>query len=742
MVSGLDMLIDRGTIKAKQKTRDYRGYAMNNIFLIFKRDVKKIVTNWAAAIIISGLVFLPSLYAWFNIEASWDPYGQTSGIKIAVSNLDKGAELRGNKLNIGEEIIASLKENKKIGWVFTDADNALRGVEHGDYYASITIPANFSERIATVLSKNPQKAEIIYNVNEKINAISPKITAKGASGVTEEVNRNFIKTANGTIFRIFNEIGIQLESELPTIRRLIELVYKVEASFPEVHKVISTASADLKKADDILKKAQNNLPVVTHLAQDAEKLSVHVGEFLDHSADAIGTLTPTIKENLLVIQQASVLSEKLLGILQDISFVPSLAKVELDRTAERLDRAISVTNRLIGVFEPLSNLTGKRLHFVTDKLKSIKSTFEKQQTIVTSLADAIDRGERPAQQLVDQFIQLSRDTSQAIDDLLNRFDTQIEPLIMEGIEKAKQDANQARAVIKDAITSIPDVQKILQDAAKGLSLGSKDLLLLQKNLPEVEAKIKDLAKRIRALEKEGNLEEVIDLLKRNAEKESQFFAEPVILKENRMFPIPNYGSAMSPFFTTLSLWVGALLLVSLLSVEVHDDEHAFKSYEVYFGRYLTFGMLAVLQSVMVTMGDIYILGAYVADKWWFVVFGLLISAVFMLIVYTLVSVFGNVGKAMAIVLLVLQLAGSGGTFPIQVTPPFFQAIYPYLPFTYAISMMREAVGGILWDIINRNIMMMTAYAGIALIIGLALKKFINRTSAKLVKKAKESQLIH
>ncbi|RAP19382.1 hypothetical protein C2W64_03973 [Brevibacillus laterosporus] len=713
---------------------------MNNIFLIFKRDVKNIVTNWAAAIIISGLVFLPSLYAWFNIEASWDPYGQTGGIKIAVSNLDKGAELRGNKLNIGEEIIASLKENKKIGWVFLDEDKAMKGVKHGDYYASITIPANFSERIATVLSKNPQKAEIIYNVNEKINAISPKITSKGASGVTEEVNRNFIKTANGTIFRIFNEIGIKLESELPTIKRLIELVYKVEGSFPEVHKVISTAGDDLKKADDILKKAQNNLPVITHLAQDAEKLSVHVGEFLDHSADAIGTLTPTIKENLLVIQQTSVLTEKLFGILQDSSFVPSLAKVELGRTAERLERAIGVTDRLIGVFEPLSNLTGNRLHFVTDKLTNIKSTFEKQQTILTTIADAIERGERPAEQLVDQFIQLSRDTSQAIDDLINRFDTQIEPLIMQGIEKAKKDANQARSVLKDAINSIPDVQKILHDAAKGLSLGSKDLLLLQKNLPGVETKIKDLAKRIRALEKEGNLEEVIDLLKTNAEKESQFFAEPVILKENRLYPIPNYGSAMSPFFTTLSLWVGALLLVSLLSVEVHD--HSFKSYEVYFGRYLTFGMLALLQSVMVTMGDMFILGAYVADKLWFVLFGLMLSAVFMLIVYTLVSVFGNVGKAMAIVLLVLQLAGSGGTFPIQVTPPFFQAIYPFLPFTYAISMMREAVGGILWDVINKDIMMMTAYAGIALVIGLALKKFINRSSAKLVKKAKESQLIH
>ncbi len=131
-----------------------------------------------------------------------------------------------------------------------------------------------------------------------------------------------------------------------------------------------------------------------------------------------------------------------------------------------------------------------------------------------------------------------------------------------------------------------------------------------------------------------------------------------------------------------------------------------------------------------------------ADKLWFVLFGLIISAIFMLIVYTLVSVFGNVGKAMAIVLLVLQLAGSGGTFPIQVTPPFFQAIPPFLPFTYAISMMREAVGGILWDIIVEDLLMMAIYTGIILIIGIALKKGINQSTAHLVEKAKESKLSH
>jgi putative membrane protein len=261
-------------------------------------------------------------------------------------------------------------------------------------------------------------------------------------------------------------------------------------------------------------------------------------------------------------------------------------------------------------------------------------------------------------------------------------------------------------------------------------------------LPAAEDKVRELADRIRTFEKEGNLNELIDLLTHNAAQESDFFAAPVVLKENKLFPIPNYGSAMSPFFTTLSLWVGALLLVSLLTVEVHDGSAVFHSYQVYFGRYLTFLTIALVQSLFVTLGDIWLLKTYVADKIWFVLFGLLLSGAFTLIVYTLVSVFGNVGKAMAIVLLVLQLAGSGGTFPIEVTPPFFQAIHPFLPFTYAIGMMREAVGGILWDVVLRDTVMIAIFAAVALVVGLGLKRWINRVSAGLVRKAKEGGLIH
>lgn len=716
---------------------------MKTIRDIYFRDLKHIFTNWAALIVITGLVFLPSLYAWFNIEASWDPYGQTGGLAVAVSNNDAGSVIREQPINIGEEIIASLRDNRQIGWIFADEPTALRGVEHGDYYASITIPSDFSEKIASILTDHPQKAEIEYTVNEKINAISPKITSKGASGIIEEVSRNFIKIANGTVFQIFNEIGVTLESELPTIEQLRSLVFKLEAMFPEIWQTVATAAEDLSKANEIVLKAQENVPIVAQLAKDGQDFTERLGQFLDRSRENAAAAGPSIKNDLALLQQTATATEQLTALLLEEKPDPTAVKSALDRASRRLALAIDITDKTSSLFARLNSMVGgNRLAFVTDRLGQIKTNFEQQAAAVNRIREAIDKGEKPADDLVQSLNQLSKDASAWIGDLLNRYDSEIQPLILEGLNKARTAAEQAHTVLTEASRSIPDVQKIINDAAAGLAFGGRELQAVQQHLPVIEARIKALADLIRQLESEGNLSEIIDLLKHNAEEESSFFAEPVVLKENKLFPIPNYGSAMSPFFTTLSLWVGALLLVSLLTVEVHHPELSYKSYQIYFGRYLTFMSIAILQSLMVTLGDLFLLGTYCVNKDWFVFFGALLSAVFMLIVYTLVSVFGNIGKALAIVLLVLQLAGSGGTFPIQVTPPFFQAIHPYLPFTYAISMMREAVGGILWDIILLDLWMMAAYVGITLLIGLALKKSINRASQRFIKKAQESELIH
>ena len=161
---------------------------MKNVFKIFKRDIKKITTNWVALVVVIGLIILPSLYAWFNIKSSWDPYGSTSGIKIAIVNEDNGAKFNDKKIDVGESVVKELSKNKDIGWQFVDKEKAEKGVRMGDYFASIIIPKNFSEDLISPASDDIVKPKLIYTVNESANAIAPKITDKGVQALKNQID--------------------------------------------------------------------------------------------------------------------------------------------------------------------------------------------------------------------------------------------------------------------------------------------------------------------------------------------------------------------------------------------------------------------------------------------------------------------------------------------------------------------------------------------------------------------------
>ena len=971
---------------------------MKQIWRIYKTDLRNVAKHWAAIVIVVGLMILPSLYAWFNIKASWDPYGNTKEVPIAVSNQDAGSNLRGKDINIGNEIVDSLKKNKNLGWKFVDEKQAIYGVERGDYYASITIPKDFSEKIATVLDENPQKPELDYYVNEKVNAIAPKITAKGASGITEEISKNFVKTANGEIFKIFNDLGIDLETNLPSIEKVKDLVFKLEAQFPEMNTLMDKALDDATRAEDVVKVAQKELPVVESVINDGQDTLKSLDAFFARNDETLNRAPGTIKNNLIAMQTGlngaaaitdflknpsvdfnlvlpdpatfpvlpditipqipelpqvngqlykdiaknidqtvnnvfgsirvgTTYAQGVINGLQNGNFDPEKAKQDLNKVSENLQGRVDSVSYLIDVFtkfkesaptdsgkdffqkriDKLTNLksaienanggvkdianiigtgqevkqdvrdaTNKKLDainnlvnqaeadynatFVADfekavstaeqlkdkvgnaqqnlnqeinktnqildngrekydkavndysrlktelgkaredlnnkgvngldstkvalndlngqfkagrnlvndmipvmenankvladansdknmnnmisKLNKVKDGFQKGIDLTDKGIDAINKGQKPAADVIESINEVSKSVSGQIGDILAKYDSEITPNFNAAIARTKEMSKNTSQILKEADKKLPDVKKILEDSSKGLVDGKKKLTDIKAEMPATEKKIKELADKIRDFESEEDLKDIIRLLKNDVEKQSDYFANPVNLKENKLFAMPNYGSAMSPFYTVLALWVGALLMVSLLTVEVHEEGANYKSHEIYFGRLLTFLTIGLSQAFIVSMGDIFLLGTYVVDKFWFVLFSLFIGGVFVCIVYSLVSIFGNVGKSMAIILLVLQVAGSGGTFPIQMTPAFFQAIYPFLPFTYAISAIRETVGGMLWDIVTRDLLVLSAFVVVMIVAALLLKTPINKSSEKFVENAKGSKIIH
>ncbi|PEA88729.1 YhgE/Pip domain-containing protein [Bacillus thuringiensis] len=981
---------------------------MKQIWRIYKTDLRNVAKHWAAIVIVLGLMILPSLYAWFNIKASWDPYGNTKEVPIAVSNQDAGSNLRGKDINIGKEIVDSLKKNKNLGWKFVDEKQAIYGVERGDYYASITIPKDFSEKIATVLDENPKKPELDYYVNEKVNAIAPKITAKGASGITEEISKNFVKTANGEIFKIFNDLGIDLETNLPSIEKVKDLVFKLEAQFPEMNTLMDKALDDATRAEDVVKVAQKELPVVESVMNDGQEALGNLDKFFARNDETLQRAPGTIKNNLMVMQQGLDAAAKITDYLKNPAFdfnltlpdpaklpvlpnitipqipeIPALPQVNgegykniaknIDQTVntvfnstrvgtayvksvmdglqnkgvdpvvaqknvqdaskllqeridsvsylidfftafkesastefgkqffgnrvesltvlknsmmdannrvkhvgdlissgqevkqdvrdavnqkldavnnlvnqaekdynatfvadfekavstaeqlkskaenaqenaqqlrgnlnqdinkaneilnngrEKYDKAVNdysrlktelekaredlsnkgvngldstkiALNDLNGQFKASWNLVNdmipvlestnkvladvnsdKNLNGTISKLNKAKDGLQKGMELTDKGIDAINKGQKPAADVIESINQVSKSVSGQIGDILAKYDSEITPNFNAAIARTKEMSKNTSQILKEADKKLPDVKKLLEDSSKGLVDGKKKLADIKAEMPATEKKIKELADKIRDFESEEDLKDIIRLLKNDVEKQSDYFANPVNLKENKLFAMPNYGSAMSPFYTVLALWVGALLMVSLLTVEVHEEGANYKSHEIYFGRLLTFLTIGLSQAFIVSMGDIFLLGTYVVDKFWFVLFSLFIGGVFVCIVYSLVSIFGNVGKSMAIILLVLQVAGSGGTFPIQMTPAFFQAIYPFLPFTYAISAIRETVGGMLWDIVTRDLLVLSVFVVVMIVAALLLKTPINKSSEKFVENAKGSKIIH
>lgn len=735
---------------------------MKNSWNIFSTDAKNISRNWVAAILIGGLILLPSLYAWFNIEASWDPYGQTDQIPIGIVNEDSGAMVRDQKINVGDDLVSELKNNDTMDWQFNNREEAIDKVEYGDYFAVIVIPENFSENLGTVISDHPEKASVEYYVNEKINAIAPKITDKGASVIVEQISSNFISTVNGTIFDMFNKLGIELEKDLPDINKFEDYVFKMEENLPEIHQLMTESLDDANRAQSIIDKAQGLLPEAEQITNNGVQTIDETTGFLTKAENRLNEMAPKIKQDLKKAQTTANDINDFIQEVQssnvDFSNGEQIKKQLDNRVSESIDRIAAVESALLqlkkmnqnssdgndGQSENTDSNTDKQNQVIDEALQDLETmriTLQEAQNNAGKLDTFIKDKKEEVDSVLANLEELSGNTANRVGDFIKEYNENIEPTVLGEINNAEKTLANAKSILTDIKTTIPEVEKILGRTEGNIGEGQDILKYMLGEYPYVYDKVNQLADRIREIQGETDINEIIELLQNNPEAERGFFAEPVKLNKNELFPIPNYGSGMTPFYTVLAIWVGALLLISLLTTDVRNPENL-TTREMYFGKLFTFLSIGFLQTLIVTLGDIFIVDAYIVHPVWFILFGLLASLVFMIIVYTLISVFGDVGKAMAIILLVLQIAGAGGTYPVVLLPEFFQAINPLLPFTYAIDLMREAVGGIVWARVYHDLIFLSLFGLGFILFGAFLKKPINKQTHKLMKKSKESGLFH
>ncbi|WPC43472.1 YhgE/Pip domain-containing protein [Clostridium sp. JS66] len=718
---------------------------IKNVFRIYRRDMKNILTSYVTLAIIIALAILPSLYSWFNIKACWDPYANTKGLSVAVVNLDKGTEFRNVKINVGEDVVKKLANNQAIGWKFVSESEAENGVKYGKYYASVTIPKDFSQNLLSIVTQDtPKKGELIYSVNEKRNAIAPKITQKGATNLQEEITRNFIETSSNTILSYLNQFGIELEKMKPELKNIIDVIVSVDSSIPEISKDIDgfySQSLDFQK---YMQNVQNSLPVTSDALNKALSIAQTGNGYASKTQQSLQTISPFIKANLSLVKNTSDNAETLLRELQDLKSSDTGATRKIlvdvrDKYADgvkKLDQVLSLLNSINNV------LSNSRLESFINNLSNIRNQMSDQQNFISLLIDTIDRGNQVLPGDINSAIQGANKISGTLGNMIDNFDSETAPAIDQSLKNFAGLSDDAVKMLQNMQTNMPLISSLIGgiNTASGSSVNK--LKELKDKFPKIQQDIHSNSEKLKGLSEDEKFNEITKILKKDAKKESDFLGNPIDLKQNRIYPIPNYGSAMSPFYTTLSLWVGAFILLSLLSVEVKsfEDGVELSAREQFFGRYFTFVTIAIMQALVTTIGNLVLLKTYVVSPIVYVMIGVYTSIVFTMIIYTLVSVLRNIGKALAMVAMVLQVSASGGTFPIELMPHFFQNINPMLPFTYAIGAMREAVGGILPQALIKNVMLLLIFFLISIFFGVFFKEKANKLSEKFVKQFKDSGL--
>lgn len=718
---------------------------MKNVFKIYKRDLRRLSRNAIAMIIAIGISVIPALYAWFNIAANWDPYGSTNGIKVAVVNKDEGCDLKALKLNGGEEIVTNLKQNTQMGWTFTEEKEAKDGVESGEYYAAVVIPEDFSANLTSMVTGELKRPQIEYFVNEKKNAIAPKITDKGISAIQSEVDSSFISVITETIAEVLNATAENAgEKQHEIIGKITNSLDEAQDDIESFQTSIGAFCDTTDSLNTLLKANEKLLPDISKTLSGSGALTASAKDAVDATKSATNQITITLGE---IINSADAIYD---SADSTVSQAFDLIKTDTGAAASKLESAltfnrsiISVNNQVADVLRQLSGKLGIDCSKLIGKLDDANA---KQQKIMEKLQTSADTLRNTGK--------LPSELEKEIKALLSESKSDFSGIKSSYLDNAKKSIDKAADKLYDSMQDVtgvllaingdmPKINDALSSAGTSLTSIKKTLEKTNQLMDKAREKLSATAGKIKELEQSNKISEIIDLITKDPQGLGEFMSSPVEIKTKSVYPIKNYGSAMAPFYSTLAIWVGGIVLVAILKVRVDEDKKLRKlsPSSTYIGRYLLFLTIGLIQSTIICLGDLFFLQIQCAEPLLFMIAGWAASFVFTLIIYTLTVSFGDIGKALAVVFLVIQIAGAGGTFPVEVVPEFFQGVYPFLPFTYGINAMREAVAGPYGMDFWLDLLKMLAFVPFALVLGLVLRKPLIRFNEFFDKRIEDTHLM-
>ncbi len=687
---------------------------MRNIWTVFKTDIRTLSKCFFACVVVVAIALLPSLYAWLNIYSNWDPYGNTGGISIAVASLDEGyTNEDGTYENKGDDVVADLREATSINWVIVDTEEEAKGgVESGDYYAAVVIDKQFSRNMFRMLTDWTGKPAITYYENAKKNAVATKITDTAVETLKRSISENYLEVVIGSIMEQSNLLAADLTADDPEAavkgvlyqaQDLLHACGRMMDAFEAAggSGVSESSAAALEAAVASINK---NLPDGAQLQQTAAEIQLRLNTALARVERALDRMNSAIenapdqKETQQKLRDAAAQLEKAADTLETWAAGLAASGTEAGKIQAEAARQTAAECRK----------TAKQLRTLAESPDSADLLAD-CDALVKSLRTMVDK--IPV-------------TSKALQKELDTVAGQVADT-MEGMAALAGDAKGMKTALAETADAVGDTMALLRPATEKL-------------LTSLESTIDDLE----GLTTDEYMDTLVDILGGDPAVYGQYFPEMVQTSVNAVYPIANYGSAMTPFYTVLAIWVGGVILSSLIKIHARTEGLIDpKPAELYFGRYLFFFVLSQIQAAVIVTGDLYILKVQCLHPGMLYITGALTAFTFSLLIYSLALSFGDVGKAIVVVIMVMQIAGSSGTFPIELLPAIYQKIYRFFPFPYAIDAMRECICGMYGNYYWQQIGFLLLFAAAALVIGLLVRRPFMGLNRFMEEKLEETELL-
>ena len=734
---------------------------MRTMWAIYRADLRRARRSLIAVVVTFGLIVIPSLFTWFNVAASWDPFGNTRSLRIAIANTDVGfkSDLVPLHINIGDQVVSALRKNDNFDWVIATEDEAIEGTRSGDYYAAIVIPEEFSKDMLTFFDGEVSSAPMTYYVNEKKNGISPKLAGQGAEAVSAQVNQTFAQTLAEVALDTASSMGDALSSTTAT-GAVTKLDNRVQLVAMRLRTAADSADAYAALASSSLTLIDSTTTLVSGVGAAKSSAQSAVG-----SADSgVTGLTAAATGAIASVSSAIDSSKTELDTLStSVENVYSTASTSAADASASLRSQAGVLDSHATTYEDikktLKDMPGSPVS--QSSLDTLQSTADRLRTLATNLRDAatdLDTKTSNAQTNHDNITALIADAHQAVDDLSADYDNDLKPKL-DSLASTLSSAQTSLSSARSSLSSSTSTASDGSDSAREKLTSLRDSLTsAASDMRDSAGKMDSLHKSIKEAQDSGDLTTLKDIIGNNPEALAAAIAAPVGVETIRVYPVANFGSQMAPMYTILALWVGSVLMAVSIRSDVSDDNVADGLAEDdplratltaspirlpagYLGRYLIFGTIALAQATLLGLGDLYFLKVQHNHPLEFMGTLWLTAVVFSFLLYTLIATFGNAGKALGVLLLVLQISGAGGAFPLAILPPFFSSVSPFLPATHAITALRASIAGYSGHEYGDAMRFLASFILFAAFLGLALRPLLVRGNRRMVAKLESTKLL-